>query len=170
MQPYNPLDYRYTYNVPKETLNRLHLQGTITTVPVTLPLLLAFVHTNDNAKGRISQYINSHEQYLDGLQIQQRNIVHLWTNPEIAAALQRILRGIGQNGSRDLDRLTAILELNNSDIHHKADRFRSEIMSNTNTQQQKDSMIRDMLMFVLDRFVLSLTTIMFRSPSIPFVF
>ena len=166
MKAYNPLDYRYSFNVPKETLNQLLQRQAILICPTAADVLNS-IDENDNVKTNISHYITSHDNYLDNRSPNDRNLVHLWTNPEICAAFQRILRGIGQNGSRDLEYLTAILELRNGDIIQRANDIRRIIRSKRTNQEKNDS-IREMLMIVLNHFVLALTEIVMSSPSIPF--
>ena len=166
MKAYNPLDYRYSFNVPKETLRQLLQRQTILICPTAADVLNS-IDENDNVKTNISHYITSHDNYLDSRSPNDRNLVHLWTNPEICAAFQRILRGIGQNGSRDLEYLNAILELRNGDIIQRANDIRRIIRSKRTNQEKNDS-IREMLMIVLNHFVLALTEIVMSSPSIPF--
>ena len=168
MNAYNPLDYTYSYNVPRLTLNKTLLRSEVLISP-TIAEVLWYIDYNDTSKNRIRDLINTHATYISGRSLDDRNIIHLWTNPPICDALQRILRGIVHNNSMDLENLTAVLEYQNGDILSRANDIRKRIRS-VRSEIQKDRAVKDMLLFVLDRFVLGLSEIVLSSPSVPFQF
>ena len=110
MNSYNPLDYTYTYDVPKSTITQNLLNNTVGITP-TVADVLGFINTNDRFKLNIKNVINSHENYINGIPIHDRNIIHLWTNPPVSDALQRILIGIVPADSMDLECLKAVCRI-----------------------------------------------------------
>ena len=164
MNPYNPLDYTYTYDVPKPTIRENVLNGTVGISP-TVADVLGFIISNDTFKNNINNIINTHKDYINNIPEEARNIIHLWTNPPVCDALQRILRGIVPANSIDLECLNAVLEFNNGDIISRANFLKTEI-KNLPTSN-KNGAIQTMLMYVLDGFVSSLTTSVIDSPGMP---
>ena len=164
MNPYNPLDYTYMYDVPKTTIRENLLNGTVGVSP-TIADVIHFISSNDAIKDRINNIINTHANYINNISLDSRNIIHLWTNPPVCDALQRILRGIVPANSIDLECLNAVLEFNNGDIISRANFLKTEI-KNLPTSN-KNGAIQTMLMYVLDGFVSSLTTSVIDSPGMP---
>jgi hypothetical protein len=143
MNAYNPLDYTYSYNVPRLTLNKTLLRSEVLISP-TIAEVLGYIDYNDTSKNHIRDLINTHATYISGRSLDDRNIIHLWTNPPICDALQRILRGIVHNNSMDLENLTAVLEYQNGDILSRANDIRKRIRS-VRSEIQKDRAVKDML-------------------------
>ena len=165
MQSYNPLDYTYRYNVPVLRLTNMLRHREFEVSVGGLGEFVSILTSNNRKKERIEDYIDSHEEYLEGNNsLEDRNLVHLWTIPEICGAAQRILRGIVHPNSMDLEYLQAILEFNNEDISWRADDLRKRIRD-MRTQAEKEQEVNAMIRFVLDRFIVALTDVVWDSPS-----
>ena len=164
MNPYNPLDYTYMYDVPKTTIRENLLNGTVGVSP-TVASVLHFISSNDAIKDKINNIINTHANYINNISLDSRNIIHLWTNPPVCDALQRILRGIVPANSMDLECLKAVLEFTNGDIILRANIIKTRIKKLQTPA--KHNAIRDMLRYVLNQFVSSLTITVLDSPGMP---